>query len=293
MEPKELFVKVSLQDLVKIGVQKDMIDKLVASYEFGERSIYDLYAKPLLVTARDALQMLIGWNRGGGIKVLLYYLVGNPRYTKESLAHIFDINLSNLSEFDIARKNFIVHDSDVSRYIGAGRGDRSIICSEGASNNTLATQGEYTSITRADSNGLTILGKEATGSRVLNIGSPNAIISLANQSTITLDSGGLRSLVVSMGWKERIVSTYGGNDDVYIFGDKTIYTNIPADINVGKFTGANVEVRGEGCKLILDVPVATVFCEHHTEVSVRGREVVLQPGVRYKYDMDASKYIPE
>lgn len=37
MEPKELFVKVSLQDLVKIGVQKDMIDKLVASYEFGEK----------------------------------------------------------------------------------------------------------------------------------------------------------------------------------------------------------------------------------------------------------------
>lgn len=293
MESKELFVKVSLQDLVKIGVQKDMIDKLVASYEFGERSIYDLYAKPLLVKARDVLEMLIGWNRGGGIKTLLYYLVGSPKYTKESLAHIFDINLNNLHECNAAMKNFIIGESDVASYIGAGRSDHSIICSEGAFNSVLATQGEYTSITRADSNGLTILGKEATGSRVFNVGSPNAIISLANQSTITLDSGGLRSLVVSMGWKERIVSTYGGNDDVYIFGNKTIYTNIPSDINVGKFTGANVEVRGEDCKLILDVPVATVFCEHHTEISVRGREVVLQPGVRYKYDMDVSEYVPE
>lgn len=293
MKPKELFVKVSLQDLVKIGVQKDMIENLVATYEFGERSIYDLYAKPLLVTARDALQMLIGWNRGGGIKVLLYYLVNNPKYTKESLTHIFDINLNRLTECNTAMKNFIIGEDDVAAYIGAGRSNHSIICSKDASNNTLATQGEYTSITRADSNGLTILGKEAIGSRVLNVGSPNAIISLANQSTITLDSGGLRSLVVSLGWKERIVSTYGGNDDVYIFGNKTVYTNIPNDINVGKFTGANVEVRGEDCKLILDVPVATIFCEHHTEISVRGREVVLQPGVRYKYDMDVSKYVPE
>lgn len=224
---------------------------------------------------------------------MLYYLVNNPKYTKESLAHIFDINLNNLSEFDVTGENFIVHDNNVARYISTGRGDHSIICSKGAFNSVLATQSEYTSITRADSNGLTILGKEATGSRVLNVGSPNAIISLATKSTITLDSGGLRSLVVSMGWQERIVSTYGGNDDVYIFGNKTIYTNIPNDINVGKFTGANVEVRGEDCKLILDVPVAKVFCEHHTEISVRGREVVLQPGVRYKYDMDVSEYLPE
>ena len=60
MDSNNLFVKVSLQDLVKIGIQKDVIEQLVSEYEFGERSIYDLYAKPLLVTVRDALEILIG-----------------------------------------------------------------------------------------------------------------------------------------------------------------------------------------------------------------------------------------
>lgn len=61
MDSNNLFVKVSIQDLVKIGIQKDVIGQLVSEYEFGERSIYDLYAKPLLVTVRDVLEILITW----------------------------------------------------------------------------------------------------------------------------------------------------------------------------------------------------------------------------------------
>lgn len=40
MDSNNLFVKVSIQDLVKIGIQKDVIGQLVSEYEFGERSIY-------------------------------------------------------------------------------------------------------------------------------------------------------------------------------------------------------------------------------------------------------------
>ena len=74
MDSNNLFVKVSIQDLVKIDIQRDVIEQLVSEYEFGERSIYDLYAKPLLVTVRDALEILITWGRGGSINALIFNL---------------------------------------------------------------------------------------------------------------------------------------------------------------------------------------------------------------------------
>lgn len=295
MEPKELFVKVSLQDLVKIGIQKDVIGQLVAEYEFGERSIYDLYAKPLLVTVRDVLEILITWGRGGSINALLYYLVEQQRYTKESLAHIFEVNLNLLNilnERDPKRKDFIINESETLAAIGEGSSVCTVSCNRDTFNSTLVTQGGYTSITRADGNGLTIIGEKATCSRVLNVGSPNSIVSIGDQSTIVLDSGGFRSLVISMGSEDRVVSTFGGNDDVYLYGDCSVYTNIPGGGDV-KFTGARVEVRGENCKLILDTPVKEVYCEKQAVVIVHGTQVYLQPGTRYEYDVESSKYLPK
>lgn len=293
MVSNNLFVKVSIQDLIKIGIERDIINKLVNQYEFGERSIYDLYAKPLLVTVRDALEILITWGRGGSIKALLYYLVEQEKYTKESLAHIFGVNLNllnNLDERDPKRKDFIINESETLAVIGEGSSDCTVSCNRDTFNSTLVTQGEYTSITRADGNGLTIIDKKATCSRVLNVGSPNSIVSIGNQSTIVLDSGGLRSIVISMGSEDRVVSTFGGNDDVFLYGDYSVYTNTPSGGDV-KVTGAHVEVRGENCKLILDIPVKEVYCEKRTAVIVHGAQVYLQPGTQYVYDVESSKYL--
>ena len=293
MDSNNLFVKVSIQDLIKIGIERDIINKLVNQYEFGERSIYDLYAKPLLVTVRDALEILITWGRGGSIKALLYYLVEQEKYTKESLAHIFEVNLNllnNLDERDPKRKDFIINESETLAVIGEGSSDCTVSCNRDTFNSTLVTQGEYTSITRADGNGLTIIGKKATCSRVLNVGSPNSIVSIGNQSTIVLDSGGLRSIVISMGSEDRVVSTFGGNDDVFLYGDYSVYTNTPSGGDV-KVTGAHVEVRGENCKLNLDIPVKEVYCEKRTAVIVHGTQVYLQPGTQYVYDVESSKYL--
>lgn len=183
MDSNNLFVKVSIQDLVKIGIQKDIIMQLVSEYEFGERSIYDLYAKPLLVTVRDVLEILITWGRGGSINALLYYLVEQQRYTKESLAHIFEVNLNLLNilnERDPKRKDFIINESETLAAIGEGSSDCTVSCNRDTFNSTLVTQGGYTSITRADGNGLTIIGEKATCSRVLNVGSPNSIVSIGD-----------------------------------------------------------------------------------------------------------------
>ena len=293
MDSNNLFVKVSIQDLIKIGIERDIINKLVSEYEFGERSIYDLYAKPLLVTVRDVLEILITWGRGGSINALLYYLVEQEKYTKEALAHIFEVNLNllnNLDERDPKRKDFIINESETLAAIGEGSSDCTVSCNRDTFNSTLVTQGEYTSITRADGNGLTIIGKKATCSRVLNVGSPNSIVSIGDQSTIVLDSGGLRSIVISMGSEDRVVSTFGGNDDVFLYGDYSVYTNTPSGGDV-KVTGAHVEVRGENCKLILDTPVKEVYCEKRTAVIVHGTQVYLQPGTQYVYDVESSKYL--
>lgn len=233
--------------------------------------------------------------RGGSINALLYYLAEQQRYTKESLAHIFEVNLNLLNilnERDPKRKDFIINESEALAAIGEGSSDCTVSCNRDTFNSTLVTQGGYTSITRADGNGLTIIGEKATCSRVLNVGSPNSIVSIGDQSTIVLDSGGLRSLVISMGSEDRVVSTFDGNDDVYLYGDSSVYTNIPSGGDV-KFTGAHVEVRGENCKLILDTPVREVYCEKRAVVIVHGTQVYLQPGTRYEYDVESSKYLPK
>lgn len=95
-----------------------------------------------------------------------------------------------------------------------------------------------------------------------------------------------------MGSEDRVVSTFGGNEDVYLYGDCSVYTNIPSGGDV-KFTGARVEVRGENCKLILDTPVKEVYCEKRAVVIVHGTQVYLQPGTRYEYDVESSKYLPK
>lgn len=291
MEPNKLFTSIPVQDLVKIGVERDIINKLVSMYEFGERSIYDLYAKPLLVKGKDVLEVLISWSEGIGINALVEYLVAHPKSTKDSLATIFTVNPNIMAECDSKYKDHTIRESKISAVVPSCPDDSTVVCSVGTLNNVVFSDDKYTSITRADSLGLTILGEEATGSRVLNVGSPNSIVSMAKLSTIVLDSAGLRSTVVSLGDDARVVSSYAGNDDVYLYGNHNVYCNMPADRASKGVTDARVEVHGSECKLIMDIPVKEIFPKERTIIIVGGNQIHLTPGKRYEFDVDSYKYL--
>lgn len=60
MDSNNLFAKVSIQDLVKIGIQKDVIGQLVSEYEFGERTFMtytpNLYLLPSEMYLKSSLR---------------------------------------------------------------------------------------------------------------------------------------------------------------------------------------------------------------------------------------------